>query len=705
MNNKNNQNKKMDGWDRYIILAAFIIVASVAIVYNLANIQIVNGQKYKEESIYRLSSEGTIYPKRGDILDRNGVLIAGSRMGYCAQYVDVRMTNEEKNRMLLSIIEVLEKDNKSIKSRLTNYIDLNPIRFKTDKNDAFISGIVKNKEDAKFIITSEQAFQYMREKTFEIDSSYTVEEAFKIMQLRYEILLSRPQINNPLILADDISILAMSELEERSNELKGVATFIKPYREYYENAPLVSHVLGYVGNITQDELDSYNKDLKDQKDGVLYTANDIVGKMGIESAAESILRGVRGKTFREVDENGKTTTSFLERPPDPGNDIYLTIDLKLQKVAVDSLKANIERIRRMGGKKNFGDANAGAVIVMNVKTGDVIAMASYPDFDPRFFIDSNVLEINKLWTNPDSPIINRATSGRYAPGSTYKPLVAMAALESGVITPGSKINAPYKEEIGNRIFTNLEGNQGYINLERALETSSNMYFYKVGVQTGIDKIVEWAKIFGFGKKTGIEIGENVGSLASKEFKMQNYGEEWYPADTAIASIGQLYNSFTPIQIVNYISTIANDGYKHTPHLIKMAVDDTGKIVYEPSGDPVEIPASKSNIKAVKKGMIAVTHKSDGTAANAFKDFPFKVAGKTGTSETGYESTSSSNGLFVCYAPYDDPEIAIAVVVEHGVWGSWTAPIARDIMMEYFRLNEQGEDEKDKTSQETIDIIW
>ncbi len=694
-----------EGWDRYLILAIFIIVATTAIIYNLADIQIANGQKYKEESVYRLSAQGSIYPKRGDIYDRNGVPIAGSRMGYCAQYVDVSMPVDQKNSMLLEVIKILEADHKTIKSRLNNYIDINPIRFKTDKIDALISSIVKSKEDIKSIATAEQAFQYMQEKTFAIDSSYSTEEAFKIMQLRYEILLSRPQINNPLILADDISVSTMSELEERSSELRGVTTFIKPYREYYENAALVSHVLGYVGGISKDELGQFNTEIEKDKNGVPYTANDIVGKMGIESAAESLLRGVSGQTFREVDENGKTTTSYLERAPDPGKDTYLTIDIALQKVAVESLKSNIERIRRMGGKKNFGDANAGAVVVMDVNSGDILAMASYPDFDPKVFIENDTEAINELWSDPNSPIVNRATSGRYAPGSTYKPLVSIAALESGVITPETKIKCPYKEEIGDMMFTNLEGNQDYINLERALETSSNMFFYKVGVQTGIDKIVEWAKIFGFGKKTGIEIGEAIGSLASREFKMQNFGEEWYPANTAMASIGQLYNAFTPIQIVNYISTIANGGKKMAPHLIKMAVNDSGEIVYEPSKEYEQIPASQKNIAAVQKGMLAVTHKSDGTAANAFKDFPFKVAGKTGTSETGKEATSSSNGLFVCYAPYDKPEIAVVVVVEHGVWGSWTAPIARDIMMEYFRLNEQRGGEKDKTSQETIDIIW
>ncbi len=703
MNNKHE--KKHEGLDRYIIMAVFILIAAVAIIYNLAKIQIVDGQSYREEAIYRLSSSGVIYPKRGDIFDRNGVPIAGSRMGYCTQYVDVKMPNEEKNRMLLELINILEQDGKAIKSRLNNYLGFNPIRYITEKPESFINTIVISKEDAEFIITADQAFKYLREKTFEIDATYTDEEAFKIMQLRYEILISQPQINNPLTVADDISVDTMSILEERSFELRGVTTFIKPYREYYENARIVSHVLGYTGVISQEELEKYNKELEGIEGSVPYITSDIVGKMGIESAAESILRGVRGQTFREVDENGKTTTSYLERAAVPGQDLYLTIDLDLQKAAVESLERNIKRIREIKHKKNFGDANAGAVVVMDVNNGEVLAMASNPDFDPRVFLENNAAAINELWNNPEAPVVNRATSGKYAPGSTYKPLIAIAALESGVITPKSKIHAPYSEEIGNMMFTNPEGNQGRIALKKALETSSNMYFYKVGVQTGIDNIVKWAKIFGFGRKTGIEIGEQIGSIASREYKRQFYDEDWYPANTAMASIGQLYNAYTPIQLTNYVSIIANDGKKFTPHLIKMAVDESGAITYEPSEEYEQLPISQVNIKGVKEGMEAVANSEDGTAAEAFKDFPFKVAGKTGTSETGREATSSSNGLFVCYAPYDKPEIAIAVVVEHGVWGRETAPICADIMMEYFRLNEERGSKAVDNNLDVIDIIW
>ena len=691
-----NEEKKHKGLDRYIVLAVCILAAAAIIIYNLATIQLINGAYYQEQSISRIATEGYIYPKRGDIFDRNGIPIAGSRMGYCVQYVDVDMSHEEKNAMFFELISVLEENDRGFKSRLTDYIDIDPIRFKTDNTESFIKGIVVNQEDAQYLITADQVFRYLRDKTFEIDSSYTDEEAFKIMKLRYEVLVNRPSIQNPLIIADDIPALAMAEIEERSSYFKGFSTYVKPYRVYY-NAQLVSHVLGYVGYISQEQYDRFSEEYPDK----YYTRSDIVGIMGIESAAEPLLRGVSGLISREVDESGRTTAFTIERPPVPGNKVYLTIDLELQKVAAESLKRNIEEIRKKSHNKNFGDADAGAVVVMDLKPGEILAMVSYPDYDPAVFLGDDNEAKAAILTQEGNPMWNRASQEIYAPGSTYKPLVAVAALESGTITPTTLINCPYREEVGGLMLTNLEGNQGKIALTKALATSSNMFFYKVGVMTGIDNIVKWAKEFGLAQPTGIEITESVGRIASREFKKTYFGEDWYPANTVMAAIGQLYNAFTPVQITNYISCIANEGKRYTPHLIKMAVSPEGKIVYEAPDEYYKIPVKHDTIDAVKAGMVAVTHRNDGTAASVFRDFPFDVAGKTGTSETGREATESSNGLFVCYAPDDDPQIAIAVVVEHGVWGSWTAPIAKDIMMAYFRLNET----EDTSGSHTVEIIW
>lgn len=695
----NKEENKHEGIDRYIILGLVMLVVAGIMIYTLASLQLVHGKQYKDQTKSRINTTGVIYPKRGDIYDRNGVPIAGSRMGYCAEYVDVKMSDKDKNAMLLDLIRVLEKNGKKIKSRLTNIMDVNPVRFKIDEPKNFISGIVLSNEDAQFVITAEQAYRYMKEKTFDIDPAYSEADAFKIMQLRYEILMSKPTIQQPMVLAEDITNLTMAELEERSQEFQGVSTFVKPYREYYD-PQVAAHVLGYVGSITEEDYKEWSKTYPEK----YYSLTDTAGVMGIEWGAESLLRGVNGISSKEVDETGRTTSLTIERPPVQGNDIYLTIDLELQKVAVNALKAGIDRIKNIKDKKNFGDANAGAVVVMDVNTGEVLAMASYPDFDPNAYLKGDSKAISLINANKDYPLWNRATLAAYPPGSTYKPLVAVAALESGVITPETKINCPYKWENDNWVFTNLEGNQGNINLSKALETSSNMFFYKVGVKTGIDNIVYWAKQFGFAQKTQIELSESEGSIASKEYKKTYFDESWVSTNTAMAAIGQLYNNFTPIQIVNYISTIANDGKLFTPHLIKMGVSEKGEIVYEPEEDFKQIPAKQSTLDAVQKGMIAVTNHSDGTAADVFKDFPFFVAGKTGTSETGNEANKeSSHGLFVCYAPYDKPQIAIAVVVEHGVWGAYTAPIAKEIMAAYFELNENKTDNsKDK---QAVEILW
>ena len=682
-------------------------------------------------------------------------------MGFCVEYVDLAMPNGEKNAMLLQLWRVLEKNGTIVETHLEDLVDwkhrLVTIKDETAR-DAFLNAIVLTKEDKKGLVTGDQILNYMQERTFGIGvrkdaatglplrtGEYTDEEVWILMRLRYEILRNQPRLNNPMLLAQDIGETAMSEIEDRSDEFRGVSTYVMPYRVYY-NPQTVSHLLGYVGMATDREVRNLNGSLvekalgleagqlshvwpktgadgaelpltKAQKEqnkktderveaygaanpGLLYTNRDMIGKSGIEIGAESLLRGIDGKTTKEVDRNGRPTEISLDRAAQPGADLYLSIDLSLQQTARESLERNIERIRTMGGKKNYGDADAGAVVAIDVHTGEVLAMASWPDYDPNIFLEGNGEAISALLTDKGQRTWNRATQGAYPPGSTYKPLVSIAALETGTIEAGTRILANYQDKwLNDKLetetkthLTNLEGNQGNINLERALATSSNMFFYKVGVMTGIDNITKFARLFGFGRKTGIEIDESTGSLASREYKKMYYNEDWYPLNTAMASIGQLYNAFTPLQMANYVGSIANGGTLYTPHLVRMAMSETGELLREPTAPGQSLGVDPDHLASVRKGMIAVANATDGTAVNVFRDFPFQVAGKTGTSETGNEKRGeSSHGLFVCYAPADDPQIAVAVVIEHGVWGAYTAPVARDVLMSYFRLNEGGLD--------------
>ena len=660
-----------------------IAICCAIFLRHLVNLQIVNGQEYLNTSTKRIVTNGVIYANRGNIYDRNGIPIAGNRMGYCIDFVDTEMPNDEKNKMIHNLIELFDSNGDIYKSTLRTIFNISNYSFNVNK-EGFIRQISLSDKDRDMLMEADpkDVFKYMREHTFNVDSKYTDNEAFRIMELRYEMLIKPATISNPLLIAEDVSIETITVLEERNSEFSGFSTFSKPFREYYD-AGSVAHVLGYMGNIG-----GYYQDWSEKYPELGYKPTDLVGVSGLEFSQEQVLRGVNGKTRKEVDTEGRLASYEVEVAPKPGQDIYLTIDLNLQKAAIDSLERNIEIIKQIDHKDNYHDANAGAVVAMDVKTGEILAMASYPTFDPTVFLKGDYEQINYLNNHPDNITLNRACNGAYAPGSTYKPIIAIAALETGTITPNTKVNCPYKKEIGGIIWTNPAGNQLGVTLETALARSNNMFFFITGFETGIDNIVKWAKNFGFGSKTGIEIAEDIGSLASREFKLKYLGEGWVPADTCNASIGQLYNAFTPIQLVNFVSSIGNGGKLYTPHLIRKKVDSTGE-VYNTEIHYRDTTAKESTIKAVQKGMVAVANSEDGTAVEIFKDFPFDVAAKTGTAETGHGDTQSSNALFVCYAPADDPEVAVAVVVEKGVRGAFTAPVARDVLMTYFNIKDQA----------------
>ena len=681
--------------NRYILLAIFFIILTLILLGNLVDLQIVNGQEYLEQSKRKFVSHNVLYAPRGNIYDRNGIPIAGSRLGFFIHYTDAEISNEYKNEMFLNLMELFKRKDVKLKKSLTKKITINPIAYATENVDGFINSIAFSQSDKDDLTSAEKTFEYLREKVYKIDQKYTVEQAYEIMILRYELQTGY----KPFFFAEDVDELVVAEIEERSNDFIGIGILTKPVRTYIEPSA-VAHILGYVGLVNESDLLAFREKYPEKN----YKQGDFVGILGVERSAEKYLRGINGETTKEVDEEGRVLAHWVNKEPVKGQDVYLTVDLELQRAAVESLEKNIERIKNIGGKKNFGDANAGAVVAIDIKNGEVLALASYPYYDPTVFLENNSQEIIRLFNDEDRALWNRATNGTYAPGSTYKPLIEMADIQEKIITPPKLINCPYKEEIGERIFTNLEGNQGYINLEKALATSSNMYFYKVGVETGIDNIVKWAKEFGFGQKTGIEISEDKGQIASRELKKSLYNEPWFPANTAMSSIGQLYNAFTPLQIANYTATIANEGIRNTPHIIKKVAAEGDEVVNYIEATSYTLPVDKKNIEAVKKGMVAVANDDDGTAARQFQDFPFKVAGKTGTAEHGNELKSSSNALFICYAPADDPQIAVAVVVEKGVWGAYTAPIARDVLKTYFNLN-NGNIDSDQNDKEEYQIVW
>jgi penicillin-binding protein 2 len=679
---------------RYIILSLGFIAFFFIIVFRLFNLQIVEGEKYIADSQKKILKEVEVEAPRGKILDRYGVPIAVNRQGYAVYVAKTEITTSEMNDMLLRLWEVLEKNKESHADSFEKFLTFGPIAF-NDMTEKEIYSWQTNtdrlnmkKEDVKY--NARELFKYLRDEKFKIDPSLSDKQAYAVMTLRYEILINNWNFSTggTVALAWDVSMDTVSELEERRHEFPGIFTTIEPVREYIDSYD-VAHVLGYIRRINSSQYDS----LKDEG----YDNNDLIGQTGVEKTAERYLRGKNGKMSIELDDTGRLTHKNVTVEPMPGSDVVLTIDRNLQKVAMESLARNIERIRNDKNGPNYGDAFSGAAVALDVNTGEVLTMVSYPSYPAEVFLagsedkeaQQTIIDLNKD-ENKLKALLNRAIQENYAPGSTFKPLTAVAALEKGVITPTSN-NRVDKGTlfIGGRSLFCLERpdyGHGVLNLQKALETSCNVYFYQVGTETGIEALTYWGNNFGLGKKTGIDLPNEVaGTMSSIELKKQLRNDIWRPADTAQVSIGQFDNSFTPLQLANYIATIANGGKLYKPHVIKEVVRYDGSIVNKNEPSFTELPLKDTTIAAVKKGMVAVTSSIDGTAKKAFEGLPFEVAGKTGSAQTQSGGGRSPNGLFVCYAPADDPKIAIAVVVERGVWGSNVAPVARDIIDEYFGL--------------------
>ncbi len=687
--------------NRYLMLSIGFLAFGFVIIFRLFNLQIVNGEKYNADSQKRVLKESVIEAPRGKILDRYGVPIAVNKQGFAIQIVKTGIDAKELNSMLLNLIGILEKNNVSYKNSLSKYLTFNPITFGDNSakkiRDWQINSnrLDMNEKDVKN--NPAELFKYLREK-FKIDASYTDEQAYKIMRIRYEILVDNWNFSTggTVSLADDVGMNTISEVEERHHEFPGIITSVEPIREYI-NATDEAQVLGYIRSIDQKQYDN----LKDEG----YENDDLIGWAGVEKIAERYLRGRNGKKSIEVDTSGRLTQQQETVPAIPGSDVQLTIDTNLQKVAMESLARNIDLIKNkntVNNNNNFGDAYAGAAVVLDVNSGAVLTMASYPSYDPQIYLEGSENKaaqqaIEDLINDKTKSQLNRTIQEIYAPGSTFKPLVAISALEKGVITPASSTRYDSGHvNIGGRDLYCLEyptTGHGSLDLKRALETSCNIYFYEIGYETGIDTLDVWASYFGLGKQTGVDLPyEADGFMSSMDLKKEKHnGDVWRPADTAQVSIGQFDNAFTPLQMASYISSIANGGKKYKPFVIKNVVKYDGSIVNETKPSYTKIPVKQSTIDKVKEGMVAVTQTIDGTAYKSFIGLPFDVAGKTGTAQTSKEATRSANALFVCYAPADNPQIAIAVVVERGAWGSNVAPIARDIIDEYFGLKKANSD--------------
>ncbi|MDR2590413.1 MAG: hypothetical protein LBC71_05450 [Oscillospiraceae bacterium] len=682
------------------IVAIFIVLALVMIVYvsALYTIQIHQPAQLDSELIQRriITRTSTITAARGNIYDRNGVLLASGKPSY-----DIMLDwsalrgNANTNETILELIyAVMDEgftyhDNFPVTRGAPFEFTTNMTNTQRNRLDAYIDFHDRLYPE----MPVSDLLAWMRDH-YGIDYRIGILDARLIIGVRYELEV-RAIIGTipPYIFASDVSTDFIAFVEERNyNGVYFDTTFV---REYHTNhAP---HILGYIGRMTAEEYAIYKE--------FGYPMDAIVGKIGAERAFEEYLHGVDGQQVIRFNDEGTVLQREITKMPEPGRHVYLTLDHGLQIVAEHALQTQIEKINLDRQEAEYDEDEemelipGGAVVVTDVRTGEVLAAASYPTF--------SLTTLSNDWAflnaNPDSPMLNRATHGIYTPGSTFKMVTAIAALRD---IP--RITRHYPIEDRGRftqwedagfvascwIYTTQWGaTHGEVNVVQALECSCNYYFLQVaswftgGAEAGARTISTAALEFGLGRKTGLEISESEGRLPLPEVKARLFpaGDSdglWYTADTLQVGFGQGISRFTPVQLANYAATIGNGGTLHSLSILRrvMSSDFTEPIyVFEPT--VLHQIEETDYIQALQDGMLAASRGSRGTARSIFGNYHIPVASKTGTVQA--ESQRMNDGVFVCYAPADDPQIAISIVVEKGGSGSAIMDIARMIFDHYF----------------------
>ena len=543
--------------NRELVLSIILVIIAFVFLIQLFNIQIINGATYREQAENKIVRTESISASRGEIYDRNGVLLATNKLTYNVELYRTKVDAEITNDSIRDLVDILNTNNDKIYSTF-------PVNENgTDFSNEYINDENLRKDFLKSINLEENAtfddvIQYYSELYAIEDYSY--EDKLKIIKVKYEANYSGYSLFNSAIIAKNISKNSVAQIEEMKSKLHGINIVSVPQRYYLSN-DFACHILGYVSKIGNAEYNS----LKDSG----YTINSVIGKSGIEESMEKYLKGENGTKKVVTDSLGNVTSELVTKEATSGNNVTLTIDYRIQQVVENALKTTLNNLQSGASTGTpIPEAQAGSCVVLDVETGEVLAMASYPTYNINNFVDgiSNE-EWNSINNNSQKPMFNRAISGTYSPGSTYKMLVGIAGLESKGITVDEYYTDPgiypYSYNPKCWIYTAHNITHGSINLSGAIKGSCNCFFYEVGRRIGIDAVVNWAKNFGLGQKTGIELsGEAVGKIAGDN------AQGWSLGDTLSASIGQSTNLFTPLQLSNYIATIANGGTLNKISLVK-----------------------------------------------------------------------------------------------------------------------------------------
>lgn len=659
---------------RYATLCGAAVICLGIFLFRLVDWQLVQGGYFLQRANQTYVSTVNLAAARGEIVDRNGQPLAANKTGYNITFDQTYLDKKTQNETICNLIALLNRRGETWVDELPIVInDSGAYEFKEGKETEITALKGKNFLNLNAYATAEMCMQQLTE-LYDV-SGYSMEDTRNICSVRYNMTRTMFSISNPYTFAETISKDTATIVQENYTATQGVTIEITTVREYSDGM-LAPQLLGTVGALTQEEYDA----LKDKG----YAYNDKIGKSGIESAFESELRGTDGTKTVEMNPDGTVNSDTVNQQPVAGNTVFASLDSNLQKVANVSLANNVQAAQRAGAATaaaNDGeDCVAGAAVVMNVKDFSILAASSYPTYDLTKYLNERNY-YSSLVTDETRPLINRAFSGNYVPGSVFKPLVAAAALQTGTIDSSTHITCNhYYTFFAPSYMPTCMGRHGLIDIKRALQVSCNVFFYETGRLLGIEQMNTYARQFGLGEKTGVEIGESSGILASPQYRVDN-GGVWQPGDVIQAAIGQSDNAFTPLQLATYCATIANNGTRLKTHLVNQITNYNRDTVLSTTEPEVvaETAISAENLKTVQEGMRSVTQ-AGGTASSVFGNYGIAVAAKTGTAEN---PGHSDNTVFIAYAPYENPEIAVAVVLEYGSRGVYSMNVAKDIFDAYF----------------------
>ena len=649
---------------RLIALGGVVFLCALVFVVTLFQAQIVKGDEYLAQSVRTNAKVETVKGTRGVITDRNGKVLVSNRAVYTLNFDSSLVKSDELNDALLRLVQLMDEQGVTVKDTLP-LSQKGPYAY--DTSGGSVKTLAKYLVSLKWMnegdvdedglprsITGPALFLRLRNE-YGIDDTLPAATVRTLVGLRYSLAVAKLNGTTVYEFASDVDVALISLIKDGG--YAGVQVDTSSVRVY--ETDYAAHVLGYTGSI--QDWDEYK-----DKDG--YTLASIVGISGAESAFEQYLHGSDGKRLVTYDDStGKVTGELYSVEPKPGSTVALTIDIDFQEDVEQALASTVTAMT-----KSDGIERGAAAAVVQVGTGDVLALASYPTYSLSTFRD----EIAELTSDTMRPMWNRATQGTYAPGSTLKPLTAIAALESGATTVREKLydsgKWTYPGYSASYTYCWKRSGHGSLNVRGAIMNSCNYYFAEMGYRMGMDTLRKYYADFGLGSPTGIEIGDAAGLLPS-----QGAGENLAPW----AAFGQANQLYTPLQLANYIATLSGGGDRYATHLLKNVRESgTGALEYVYDADPVQtIEMSSENLSAVLAGMHDLA--TDGAVAPYFKDCIVDAAAKTGTIQTG--DTKNNNGAFVCFAPYDDPQIAVAIVIEKGGSGAALASTAVQVLNAYF----------------------